>query len=59
MYRVFEEWVGIGEIGPASTWFRYVVLLARAKKWEGEGIDKEEKLNKASIKLNEYAKRLT
>lgn len=40
----------------ASTRAKYVILLAKANKWEGKAIDKEEKLSKVIIKLNENSR---
>lgn len=35
------------------TWAKYIVLLAKANKLEGEVIDKEEKLSKDKDELND------
>lgn len=38
----------------ALTCSKYLLLLSKAKKWEGKVIDKLKKLTKATFKLNAY-----
>lgn len=38
------------------TWAKYEVLLTKANKWEDEAIDKEEKLSKAIVELNDNSR---
>lgn len=40
----------------ASTQAKYIVLLTKANKWEGEAINKEEKLSKAKNEMNDISR---